>query len=193
MKKLALLLTTLVLQTPVWAQLQLSVDDRIRLLAVDGKPQAVGLFKPSHQTLKLEDGAHTLELRYEELFDRGADDHEVVRSSPARLQIPADLPAGQYRLTLQQGPESLGQAHQYRKAPLFVLKSGSQTVVQVQGENLPEVGLVDRINQTLSGAVNAESRERQPQDTRIGLFQQLWNAATPAERQAMLDWARQHP
>ncbi len=74
-----------------------------------------------------------------------------------------------------------------------MLKSGSQTVVQVQGENLPEVGLVDRINQTLSGAVNAEAREARPEDTRMGLFQQLWNAATPAERQAMLDWARQHP
>lgn len=183
----------LLLAMPAWAGVQLEVDERIRVLAIDDRPQSVGLFRPSHPVIELGEGTHTVQLRYEELFDRGADDHEVIRSSPSTLTLPANLASGRYRLTLDAAPQSLQQAQTYRKAPRFVLRQGQQTLLQLQGENLPEMGLVDRINQKLSGAINSEDRTARAEDSRMELFQQLWNSATPAERHSMLEWARQHP
>ncbi len=193
MKKLLLPLVALLITPQSWAQITLEVDAAVRVLGIDGKAQGVGIFKPVHQRLVLGDGAHQLQVRYEDLFDKGADDHEVVRSGPSLFEVPAGLPAGTYRLTLQNPPTTLAQAQKYRKQPVFVLQAGQQVVAQVQGENRPEPGLVDRINQTLSGAVNAEVRAITPAESRSNLFKQLWNSATADERRAMLEWAKAHP
>lgn len=90
MKKVSLgLLVSALLSTAAVAQVQLNVDDNIKVTAINGQAIHHGLLQPLQQNFTLEPGRHVITARYDRLFKLGRDDHDYLKSGD--ITITANL------------------------------------------------------------------------------------------------------
>lgn len=125
-------------------------------------------------------GPHQLQLRYQQLFDQGSDQQQVVSSSSLNYSV--QLQAGQqYRIQIPDLP-SAEQAKEFADNPQFKLVSDQQQ------QNLTPVQPV--AVQPVAAALPVVSpTTTNPQDSQA--LQQLkhwWQQATPAEQEAFFRW-----
>lgn len=114
MKRAPLLFTFGLLFTTLLSAAELQVAGEIVVDAVNGKERNSLLFGNDEQ-LSLGTGEQRLLVRYKDLFELGADEHEVVSSEPLLLAF--NLPAeGSYQLQLD-APSNVKAARAFAKAP----------------------------------------------------------------------------
>lgn len=118
MKRAPLLLALGLLFATSLPAAELQVASEIVVDAINGQSRTKLLFGNNEQ-LTLSAGNQRLLVRYKDLFDLGADEHEVVSSEPLLLAF--NLPAeGTYRLQLD-APSNVKAARAFAKAPQFRL------------------------------------------------------------------------
>src|SRR6218665_3937313 len=96
----------------------IAVPEEIEVMAIDGQEPPPSFLKSKVQ-LALLPGEHVFSLRYVELFQITADDHEVIRSKQAALRFSA-VAGSEYPLQLPQ-QKNLDEARKFAKSPQFSL------------------------------------------------------------------------
>lgn len=161
-----------------------SVPEQIEVMSIDGREPPPSFLK-SRVTMALLPGEHVLSLRYVELFQINADDHEVLRSKQAALRFTAAAGSA-YNLEIPK-QANLDAARKFSKDPQFKLvsvKDGSATS-SAPIKSYAEASLIDTISKAFDG-----NQEQQPV-TNTDLLKDVWGRATPDERKAFREWLDQ--
>lgn len=159
--------------------------EQVQVMAVDGR-EVSGTVLQRNQVLTVLPGERVFSLRYVQLFQINADEHEVVRSRQAALRFTAEADA-EYRIeTDKQG--SLDAARKFSKAPTFRLvnvKTGAATE-STAIKSYAEASLVDTISKAFD---SAESKAQGP--THLDLLKDVWGRTSADERAAFRVWMEQ--
>ncbi|MGH8492608.1 MAG: DUF2057 family protein [Moraxellaceae bacterium] len=163
-----------------------SVPEEIEVMAIDGQEPPPSFLK-SRVQLALLPGEHVFSLRYVELFQLTADDHDVIRSKQAALRFKAAA-GSEYRLTTppQKDVES---ARKFSKSPQFSLVNvhdGAATD-SVSIKSMAEASLIDTISKAFTGS--ADEPVKAP--TKLDLLKDVWGRATPEEQAGFRVWLNQ--
>lgn len=163
----------------------LDVPETLQVMAVDGREPPPALLRRGVQ-LALLPGEHVLSLRYVQIFQLNADEHDVVRSRQAALRFTA-VAGGRYRLE-SPAQASHEAARQFAKSPVFRLvdAGGGSIAESTAVKSFAEASLVD----TLSKAFQDQGEPARPV-TNVDLLKDIWGRSSEAERAEFLQWA--HP
>lgn len=161
-----------------------SVPEEIEVMSVDGHEPPPSFLK-SRVQLALLPGEHVFSLRYVELFQLNADEHDVVRSKQAALRFTAAAGA-EYRLQIpkQTGVEV---ARKFAKDPQFALvnvKEGG-SVQSTAIKSYAEASLIDTITKAFDGSAKEEA---EGPVTNVDLLKDVWGRASTEERAAFRRW-----
>lgn len=164
----------------------ISVPEEVEVMAIDGQEPPASFLKSKVQ-LALLPGEHVFSLRYVELFQITADDHEVIRSKQAALRFTATA-GSEYHLQVPE-QKKLDEARKFAKSPQFSLvntKDGSATNSTVI-KSMAEASLLD----TISKAFTAGGEDMTKQPTNLDLLKDVWGRATPEEQAGFRAWLNQ--
>lgn len=206
MKKLSLLLA-LILSVPALAEVRLTVDDNIKVTAINGQEIKHGALQPLKREFKLDAGRHVITARYDRLFDLNRGTHDYLKSG--NVTVIADLADNQtYQLIMPNQPNNYKDAKEYAKAPTLAISQNGQILASEQTvENRTGIlsslgdsigGLFGRndatqANQKAIASLNQNAAQPAtntmvaPKDNLDG-FMQLWLNATPEEREKIRQW-----
>lgn len=167
---------------PVAELAVLSVPEEIQVLAVDGREVGGGLL--GQRTLKLQvlPGEHVLSVRYVQLFQINADEHDIVRSRPAALRFVAKA-GSRYEFRYDK-PKNREIARQFAKEPSFALvdQGSGEATQSVAVKSYAEASLVDTISKAFEG-----NKEATPV-TNLDLLKDVWGRASAEDRAAFKAW-----
>ncbi|MFC0819465.1 DUF2057 domain-containing protein [Moraxella marmotae] len=208
MKKLALALSaTALLSTAAAAQVQLNIDENIKVTAINGQEVRHGLLQPLQKSFTLQPGRHVITARYDRLFELRNNEHDYLKSN--NITVTADLADNQsYQLTMPNQPNNYTAAKEYAKAPtLAVLHNG--TVIAEQSDTDSRTGVLTGITNAIGGifgrgdsavtanqkaiaAINADQQPSTAPAARTGDnldgFMKLWLNASDEEREKIRQW-----
>lgn len=164
-------------------QARLEVPELIQVLAIDGQERTGNFFGSRATTLELNAGEHVLSVRYSQIFQLGADDHDIIKSKPMAIRFNAE--AGQrYALTVSP-PKRYEAAKEFAKQPdirlINTATGNSQQATLIS--SYAEASLVDSIGKAFQN-VNEESKT----SNNLQLLQDIWLRASPSERQSFAAW-----
>lgn len=157
----------------------------IQILSVDGEEQPGALFGSRSLSLKLTPGEHVVSVRYNQLFQLGADEHDIVKSSPVAFRFTAAA-GGKYRFETTP-PKRHEAARQFAKNPdiRLVNEITGERITGIVVKSLGQASLVD----TMSKAFQSAQGEAAANGTeRLEALKTLWLNASPSERQAFAAW-----
>lgn len=176
-------------ERPVSELALVNVPSHIEVMAIDGR-EPPGNFLRNGQQLLLLPGEHVFSLRYVQLFQITADDHEVVRSRQAALRFRAEA-GGEYRLESPPQPNR-DAARQFAKAPEFTLVSVRDSAVapieSTPIQSYAEASLIDTISKAFNGAAEGEAPR---QVTNVDLLKDIWGRSSPQEKTAFSAWLKE--
>ena len=193
------------------AEVTLSVDDNIKVTAINGQQVNSSPFQSLKKSFNLQPGKHVITAKYDRLYDLRNDEHDYLRSG--NVTVTAEMQDNQtYRLAMPGQPEKYEEAKQYAKAPTLAVMKGSQVVSKSTGV-IEEGGLFSSItslfgsndaqmeNQKAIAAINADGKSSNSnaiapvstnsysaQADTLDRFMQLWLQATPDEREKIRQW-----
>lgn len=193
------------------AEVTLSVDDNIKVTAINGQQVNSSPFQSLKKIFNLQPGKHVITAKYDRLYDLRNDEHDYLRSG--NVTVTAEMQDNQtYRLAMPGQPEKYEEAKQYAKAPTLAVMKGSQVVSKSTGV-IEEGGLFSSItslfgsndaqmeNQKAIAAINADGKSsnsnaiapvstnnNSAQADTLDRFMQLWLQATPDEREKIRQW-----
>ena len=193
------------------AEVTLSVDDNIKVTAINGQQMNSSPFQSLKKSFNLQPGKHVITAKYDRLYDLRNDEHDYLRSG--NVTVTAEMQDNQtYRLAMPGQPEKYEEAKQYAKAPTLAVMKGSQVVSKSTGVS-EEGGLFSSItslfgsndaqmeNQKAIAAINADGKSsssnaiapvstnsNSAQADTLDRFMQLWLQATPDEREKIRQW-----
>lgn len=161
------------------------VPEQVQVMAIDGREPPPSFLRSSVQ-MALLPGSHVLSLRYVQLFQINADDHEIVRSGQAALRFEAAA-GGHYRLEVP-AQRNLDAARQFAKAPQFQLADlgGGAAIASVPIQSYAEASLID----TLGKAFESQGQAARPV-TNTDLLKDIWSRSSSEERDAFRTWINQ--
>ncbi len=205
MKKLSLLLA-LILSVPALAEVRLTVDDNIKVTAINGQEIKHGALQPLKREFKLDAGRHVITARYDRLFDLNRGTHDYLKSG--NVTVIADLADNQtYQLIMPNQPNNYKDAKEYAKAPTLAISQNGQILVSEQTvEN--RTGILSSLGDSIDGLFGRNDATQANQKTIASLnqntaqpattmvtpkdnldgFMQLWLNATPEEREKIRQW-----
>lgn len=193
------------------AEVTLSVDDNIKVTAINGQQVNSSPFQSLKKSFNLQPGKHVITAKYDRLYDLRNDEHDYLRSG--NVTVTAEMQDNQtYRLAMPGQPEKYEEAKKYAKAPTLAVMKGSQVVSKSTGVS-EEGGLFSSItslfgsndaqmeNQKAIAAINADGKSsssnaiapvstnsNSTQADTLDRFMQLWLQATPDEREKIRQW-----
>lgn len=188
---------------PHLAPAVLSVPAVIELLAVDGKSTSLNL-KQRALKLALTPGEHQLELRYFNLWDLDADDHEIVKSRPILLNVVVKS-GRQYAFEAVPAFEAPAQARDFVqsftpkvvtfKPTVMVASKGGVTDKQKEAD-IRRTAAMEVVSQVVksSGAISGSGEKIMNTsapvsgNSQLEIVQQLWLELSPTERAAFQEW-----
>ncbi len=158
----------------------------VQVLSVDGLEQPGALFGSRRMALPLSPGEHVISVRYNQLFQLGADDHDIVKSPPVAFRFTAE-PGKLYEFRINP-------PKRYDDARKFAANPDIQLVDTVSGEarsgilikSLGQASLVDTMGKAFQSAM--DNTENSASNGTLENLKALWMNATPAERQAFAAW-----
>lgn len=162
---------------------QVIVPQHIEVMSVDGRDLPSSLLRKNAQ-LTLLPGEHVLGLRYVDIFQITADQHEVVRSRQAALRFNGEKGA-MYRLQSTE-PKKLEEARLFAKKPEFSLVSegGAEPAAVSQPiQSYAQATLLDTINKAFTTGQDDKGLL-----TNTELLKDIWGRATTEERESFLQW-----
>lgn len=211
MKKVSLgLLASALLSTAAAAQVQLNVDDNIKVTAINGQAIHHGLLQPLQQNFTLEAGRHVITARYDRLFKLGRDDHDYLKSGD--VTITANLADNQtYRLIMPNQPKDYHTAKDYIKTPSLAITQHGAIIAQEDTTQTKRSGLFSGITSTINnlfGRTNSATTASQEAiaaisthntttptdnhavraDDNLDGFMQIWLNASDEEREKIRQW-----
>lgn len=202
MKKIYAAFVALVVGLNANAAVQLTVDDYIKITAINGQAVSQSPFRPAQQRFTLEPGKHVITARYDRLFDLNARNHDYLKS--ANVTVSADLEDNQsYRLSFLDAPNDYHRAKEYAKAPTLAILRGNevltkQSVQETEGGILSGLGtlfgrsdqaVID--NQKTIGALHAPADTAARPANTLDSFMRLWLNASDEERAKIRQWIEQ--
>jgi uncharacterized protein YccT (UPF0319 family) len=125
-----------------------------------------------------------LSVRYTQLFNINADEHDILKSKPMAIRFTAE--AGQtYQLSVTP-PRRYEAAKEFAKQPdiRLVNKTAGTSQQAIQIKSYAEASLVDSIGKAFQSSDESVSK----QSDNVQLLQDIWLRATPTERQAFAAW-----
>ena len=193
------------------AEVTLSVDDNIKVTAINGQQVNSSPFQSLKKSFNLQPGKHVITAKYDRLYDLRNDEHDYLRSG--NVTVTAEMQDNQtYRLAMPGQPEKYEEAKKYAKAPTLAVMKGSQVVSKSTGVS-EEGSLFSSItslfgsndaqmeNQKAIAAINADGKSsssnaiapvstnsNSAQADTLDRFMQLWLQATPDEREKIRQW-----
>lgn len=216
MKKNALtLLASSLISTAALAQVQLKVDDNIKVTAINGQEVRHGLLQPLQQNFTLEPGRHVITARYDRLFNLRNNEHDYLKSG--NITVTADLADNQtYQLIMPNQPNNYTAAKEYAKAPSLAV-SHNGTIITQESISETRTGILSGITGTIGGlfgrgesavssnqkaiaAINSQApaptQAPAPAPARanpdnLDGFMQLWLNASDEEREKIRQWIGQ--
>lgn len=211
MKKVSLgLLASALLSTAAAAQVQLNVDDNIKVTVINGQAIHHGLLQPLQQNFTLEAGRHVITARYDRLFKLGRDDHDYLKSGD--VTITANLADNQtYRLIMPNQPKDYHAAKDYIKTPSLAITQHGAIIAQEDTTQTKRSGLFSGITSTINnlfGRTNSATTANQEAiaaisthntttptddhavraDDNLDGFMQIWLNASDEEREKIRQW-----
>lgn len=161
------------------------VPEEVQVMAIDGREPPSSLLTSQVQ-LALLPGDHVFSLRYVQLFQLSAEEHDVVRSRQAALRFTA-VPGAHYRLQVPP-QKNHDAARQFAKDPRFTLVdlAGGAPVESTAIKSYAEASLID----TISKAFESQQEGARPV-TNTDLLKDIWGRSTPEERDAFRNWINQ--
>lgn len=138
MKKSLILLTALMSST-AFADVKLTVDDNIKVTAINGQEVRHNLLQPLKKEFNLQAGRHVITARYDRMFDLTGGRHDYLKSG--NITVTADLSDNQsYTLVMPNQPDSYNLAKEYAKAPSLAITLNGNIIAQEtqsqQGEGI---------------------------------------------------------
>lgn len=189
-KVLSCLLLSGSLTATVYAQestVTLDIPEVIQVLSIDGKEQNSTFFGSRNHKQTLTSGEHILSVRYSQLFNLTADEHDIIKSKPLAIRFVAET--GKNYQLIADAPKRYEAAKEFAKNPTIRLvdktTGNSQSAVLVK--SYAEASLVDTIGKAFQNA-NDENQAATSNPNNAQLLQELWLKATPQERQAFAAW-----
>lgn len=180
--KFFILATALVASSAAMAQVQLNVDDNIKVTAINGQEVRHGLLQPLQQKFTLEPGRHVITARYDRLFDLNSNNHDYLKSG--NITITADLADNQtYQLIMPNQPNTYSAAKEYAKAPSLAIAQNGQILAQ---ENTSEsrTGIFSGITGAIGGMFGGESAVTSNQKAIAAINSQSATAPVPVSAPA---------
>ena len=162
----------------------LEVPELVQVLSIDGQEGYSNFLGGRSRVQELSVGEHVLSVRYTQLFNLNADEHDILKSKPMAIRFVAE--AGKtYQLSVSP-PKRYDAAKEFAKQPdikLIDKRTGtSQQAITVK--SYAEASLVDTIGKAFQN--NEETSTKQSDN--VQLLQDIWLRATPTERQAFAAW-----
>lgn len=118
----------------VWAASTIQSPENIVVLSINQQAVKGGLLHNKKQ-YQLESGPAELTLRYQQYFDHGNSQHDILKSDEIVLQIP-NLNEGQkYRLALEHAPKDFEAARDYVDHPVIALYDQNNQAVELKQRN----------------------------------------------------------
>ena len=136
----------------------------------------------------LSSGPHTVEARYAVMYPTGRDDHEKVYSDYVRLSFAGQ--AGKTYVIGSQEPRTLEDTRRYAAHVKLWIEESPET-----GHARSDSGTTVAASAARTNAPGAMAGAAPMAQEGRGLDQlkARWNETDAQERQAFLDWVRQHP
>lgn len=165
--------------------IELAVPENIHILSIDGQEQPSNFFGSRAHTQALSVGEHVLSVRYSQLFDISAEDHDIVKSAPMAIRFVAES-GQQYQLTVNP-PKRHEAAVKFAKQPDIQLinKSTGASQQAVAIKSYAEASLVDTISKAFN---NTDTPTPTLNTNNTQLLQDIWLRASAQERQAFAAW-----
>lgn len=193
--------------TPAFANIHLTVDEHIKVTAINGQEIKHGALQPLKREFILDAGRHVITAHYDRLFDLTRGEHDYLKS--ANLTITADLEDNQtYQLVMPNQPNNYRAAKEYAKNPTLAISQngkllafeqtseGHSGVLSALGDSIGRLfgrhdGITANqrviISQNPSSSQPATKTMVTPKDNLDG-FMQLWLDASPEEREKIRQW-----
>lgn len=165
-------------------KVSLEVPELIQVLSIDGQEGNSHFLGSRTHVQQLTVGEHVLSVRYTQLFNINADEHDILKSKPMAIRFTAE--AGQtYQLSVTP-PKRYDAAKEFAKQPdiRLVNKTAGTSQQAIQIKSYAEASLVDSIGKAFQSSDESVSK----QSDNVQLLQDIWLRATPTERQAFAAW-----
>lgn len=202
---LAILLAT---SAAAHASVTLVTPEEIPVLALDDQEVSYNLLRGAFTQYKLDAGQHNISVRYEQLFEHRNGEHDIVKSGV--VTIPVTLQDNQtYKLKLVPAPQDYYAGKDFADKPtIAIVDNAGHVVAQQTGvNNKPKSWLGGGIfgktfdyTSDRQQAVQQNIAAKKAQDAAalpvvagastatLDQLKQLWQQATPAERQQFAGW-----
>lgn len=160
--------------TSLWAA-TLTLPEELIPLQVDDDPVSNSFFRKV-SSLELSPGSHMLKLKYEDLYETGYDDHQIIESDPFWLQIEIGQ-APTYKLVFDRAATAEG-ARNFADSPevRLIAKGGkvaATTKVTREKNAVPAANAFP--------VVKPADPQNSPPDA-AAMLDYWWQQATPAQR-----------
>lgn len=168
----------------------IDVPEIIQILSIDGKEQNSTFFGTRQHKQSLPAGEHVLSVRYSQLFNLNADEHDIIKSKPLAIRFIAE--AGKSYQLVTNAPKRYDAAKEFAKNPdirlLDNMTGTSQSAVIIK--SYAEASLVDSIGKAFQNATDDSPSSASPSTNtnHYQLLQEIWLKASPQERQAFAAW-----
>jgi len=132
------------------AAVTLTVDDYIKVTAINGQELQQSVFQPLTKEFTLEPGRHAITAKYDRLYNLRRDEHDYLRSG--NVSVVVDLADNQnYRLVMLNQPEEYTAAKEYAKKPTLAIQQSGTVIASQQGMAGSQGGLFAGLGKALGG------------------------------------------
>lgn len=220
---LKIVLTSLgfMLSHPVWAVSTIQSPENMVVLSMNQQAVKNGFLKNKKQ-YQLESGPAELSVRYQQYFDHGNTQHDILKSDEIVIQIPHLQDQQQYRLALVQAPQDFEAAKKYVEHPVIALYDQNHQQIEIQQRNTQRsrsilsgwlgqeqkttynspkatsypstqpVSKTAKSSQRLETSTVKSYQNGHAQLSNDQLMMQLWQKASKVERQKFMSWLVDH-
>ncbi|MDO4895867.1 MAG: DUF2057 domain-containing protein [Moraxella sp.] len=209
MKKSLLFIISTIVCTTAFADVKLSVDEYIKVTAINGQEIHHNLLQPLKREFTLQAGRHVITARYDRLFDLPSGNHDYLKSG--NITVMADLSDNQnYQLIMPNQPNSYKSAKEYAKSPSLAITHNGNIIAQESTSEKREGilsglgGIFGKDKGVVANQQTIASLQTQPQtpqtapatagvsstqkNSNLDGFMQLWLNSSDEEREKIRQW-----
>ena len=194
------LATALLGVTPVYAAVNLSLPEELKLVAVNNQEVGSSLLR-SNQNFRLDAGESSISVRYQEYFQHWDNSHDILKSGVVTLNTPKLIDGQNYKLALVNAPKNYEDAQKYKEQPVIGLYDAQNQLIAQQ------VGIKDAAKPLFGNVAFGKSVDLTMKKTEIAptaavvnipvvnisntvdvQLIELWKKANQQERQKFMSW-----
>ncbi len=153
------------------AAVTLTVDDNIKVTAINGQELKQSVFQESTKQLTLQPGQHVITAKYDRLYNLPRDEHDYLRSG--NISVAANLLDNQtYRLTMPNQPEDYAAAKEYAQQPMLAVQQNNTIIASQKSMTANENGIFSGLGKALGGVFGGTGNAQQQNQQAIAALGQ---------------------